>query len=131
MFSRRHFLSLIAALSLSTLAAANSIPTDAPLQSATGIHYHFSPSRANFAALPFDVFSNHDMTAESHDSILTKTIANRAMPFDSYSVRHRVPQYIRWKSGPGTTAPEPGSLMLLSTGLLGLSGLLRRKLHRA
>jgi hypothetical protein len=29
------------------------------------------------------------------------------------------------------TAPEPGSLMLLSTGLIGIAGVLRRKLARA
>jgi hypothetical protein len=34
------------------------------------------------------------------------------------------------KQGPPTTAPEPGSLLLLSTGLLGIAGMVRRKLLR-
>ena len=32
--------------------------------------------------------------------------------------------------GDGMAAPEPGSLMLLSTGLIGIAGLVRRKLLR-
>jgi len=32
---------------------------------------------------------------------------------------------------PPTTAPEPGTLMLLSTGLTGIAALVRRKLRRA
>jgi hypothetical protein len=31
----------------------------------------------------------------------------------------------------GTSTPEPGSLMLLSTGLMGIAGMVRRKLLRA
>jgi hypothetical protein len=31
---------------------------------------------------------------------------------------------------PGTTVPEPGSLLIFGTGVLGLAGVIRRKLMR-
>jgi len=42
---------------------------------------------------------------------------------------HGPQEFIGYR-GTGMTAPEPGSLMLLSTGLIGIAGIMRRKLLR-
>jgi PEP-CTERM motif len=46
--------------------------------------------------------------------------------------RYRIGGWVVWNRGtPPMSTPEPGSLMLLSTGLLGIAGTMRRKLLRS
>lgn len=129
--SSRLSLSLIAALSLGTLAAADSIPAPTALpHPAIGMHNHFSSDESEFAQKQSGVYGNYAPTGESRSTVVTTLVVPRTMGVGSYSDRHRAPEYIRKGGGHGMAAPEPGSLMLLSTGLLGFSGLLRRKLLR-
>ncbi len=49
------------------------------------------------------------------------------------TIAHKNGDWATWHQGhaTGLTAPEPGSLALLSTGLIGIAGKVRRKLRRS
>jgi hypothetical protein len=154
--SRRHYaLSLVVALFFSTLALANSIPVNLTLlHSGTSVHGgavtdpgHFSINGLKAAPMNFDAISSHpsrDWNAHlsglpSGRVMLGNGTANRtgrvAFPGQGYQPTCCKAQ--NWVGGDqgyggkgGLSAPEPGSLILLSTGLLGIAGIVRRKLLR-
>ncbi len=153
--SRRHYiLSLVVALFLSTLALANSIPVNLTLlHSGTSVRVgaftapgHFSINGLKAAPMSFDAISSHpsrDWNAHfsglpSGKVILGNDTANRtgriAFPGQGYQPTCCKAQ--NWVGGDqgigghGASVPEPGSLILLSTGLLGIAGIVRRKLLR-
>jgi PEP-CTERM motif len=130
MLSRSRFvLSLVVALSLSTLALADSAPVSiAFLHSSTGVsaasHINSSSDHVNQNA----TWSSHaDVSPSGNGGSLQLhgTISRKNGNWGAWHV-----------GAPGTSkpqplsTPEPGSLMLLSTGLMGIAGVLRRKLRR-
>ncbi len=153
MSRRRLPVLLLAALFFSTLALANSIPVHmAFLHSGAGVlsgavthPSHFSTSAGRATPMNYDAINvNSHASAEwnthlsglsSGKVLLAKGSANTtghiAFPGRGYEPTCCKAQ--NWVGGDytgHTTAPEPGSLILLSTGLLGIAGLVRRKLLR-
>jgi hypothetical protein len=130
MLSRSRFvLSLVVALSLSTLALADSAPVSiAFLHSSTGVSAasHINSSSDHV---------NQNATWSSHADV---SPSGNGGPLQLHgTISRKNGNWGAWHVGtPGTSkpqplsTPEPGSLMLLSTGLMGIAGVLRRKLRR-
>jgi len=126
----RFVLSLVVALSLSTLALADSAPASiAFLHASTGVSAasHISSGSAHV---------NENATWNSHANVAPSGNGGFAQLHGTISRKNG--NWGTWHVGtPGTSkpqplsTPEPGSLMLLSTGLMGIAGVLRRKLRRA
>ncbi|MGA2425275.1 MAG: PEP-CTERM sorting domain-containing protein [Terriglobales bacterium] len=152
MLSRcRFLLSLVAALSLSTLASANSAPINmTSLHS--GASSVYSGTRAYPGNLPitdgkgtparFDTFNQASTGANGSGLTLGRETLGRStasynsrVAFQNGNSMTSRSEFV-WKVGtpfqrptsPMST-PEPGSLLLLSTGLIGFAGLIRRKLR--
>jgi PEP-CTERM motif len=153
--SRRHFpVSLVVALFLSTLALANSIPvTLTSLHSGASVHGgaftdpgHFSINGAKATPIIFDAVNSRTSYRNAHLSglpsgkvLLGNGTASRTgrIPFPGQGYQPTCCKAANWVGGDqgyggkgGLSAPEPGSLILLSTGLLGIAGIVRRKLLR-
>lgn len=138
MLHRRFLLSLVVALSLSTLAAADSARLNTTLpRFATGTNSHLSLINAKSTPVPVEAFSNHPATSGN----LYGMNFYGTIPASSNSVHVSSPDRMHnnikfrtagWANGGGhgMAAPEPGSLILLSTGLFGIAGLVRRRLQR-
>jgi len=130
MLSRNRFLlSLVVALCLSTLALADSAPVSiAFLHSSTGV---------SAASHTYSGNENENATWNSHAAVSPSGNGGFAQLHGTISRQNG--NWGAWHVGtPGTprppaplATPEPGSLMLLSTGLMGIAGAMRRKLHRA
>jgi hypothetical protein len=127
---------MVVALSISTLAAADAIPANAPsAHFSTGLNSHLSLSSTKSTATPLDAFSNHAAAGTNDKFRVAIAPVYRATPIASSiglqgTIRFRTSGWTGGGEGHGTTAPEPGSLMLLSTGLFGIAGIVRRKLMR-
>jgi len=153
--SRRRFpVLLVVALFLSTLALANSIPVSQTfLHSGTGVRSgaftytgHFSTTSGKATPMSFDAISSRTGGWNAHLSalpsgkvLLSDGLANRTgrIAFPGRGLEPTCCKAANWVGGDqgykgkgGLSAPEPGSLILLSTGLLGIAGLMRRKLLR-
>jgi hypothetical protein len=145
MLSRsRLFCSLVVALLLSTLALADSAPVSiAYFHSSTGAYAgsqsyadHSSSSQKTGTLMIVAAFNSPSSEKSSgHSNVLVSgnngfavhgTISRKN---GDWSVWH-TPAANGAPTAPLAT-PEPGSLMLVSTGLVGIAGVLRRKLHRA
>jgi hypothetical protein len=128
---------LVVASSISTLAAADAVSANtASPRFATGLNSHLSLSSTKSTATPLDAFSNHAAAGTNENFRVAIAPIYHATPIVSSNglqgtIRFRAPGWTGGGQGHGTTAPEPGSLMLLSTGLFGIAGLVRRKFLRA
>lgn len=107
MLGRRFLLSVVVALSLSALASANSTTVNMTSLYTTNVSggYHTYPY----------YFS---INGEKATSLMKHAPASGPHP----------QEFIGYRGTPVST-PEPASLMLLSTGLIGIAGLVRRKLR--
>lgn len=127
MFTNRFALSLVVALSLSTLAAANSAPVTlanfhAGNSVATG--YASSSNLPGLGEKPAPLILGHlPSYTENGRTFIASTHGTISHKDGDWAVWHR-------GSPKPIAAPEPGSMLLLSTGIMGLAGVLRRKLQR-
>ncbi len=142
--SRRRFLpSLVVVLFLSTLALANSIPVNLILHSGTGVHGAFTVSinRVKTTPMNFEAVSSHTSGWNAHLNglssgrvMLSNGTATRTgrvvLPGRGYDPSCcKAQNWVGGDQAPHATTPEPGSLILLSTGLIGIAGTIRRKLR--
>ncbi len=153
MLPSRFLLSLVVAVSLSTLASANSITVNTKfLHSGASVsggdHTYpgwFSINGGKPAPTTFAAFNNHtpgDWNARVggplSGDVMPGPRAQRT-PMGSASllragmhddIRFRAPNWNGVERRQGIGAPEPGGLILLSTGLIAIAALVRRKLLR-
>jgi hypothetical protein len=154
LLSRRFLLSLVVALSLSALASANSATVNATsLHSGTSVYdraytypNHFSMNGGKAMPVMLDASNHRISTGESWNAQGSGLISGngtfgngitgyRATPITFLggrggTSRYRVGNWVVWKQGTPLSTPEPTSLLLLSTGLAGIAGVMRRKLFR-
>ncbi len=144
---RHLLLSLVVTLLLSALASANpialnmtslhsSVYSDARIDSS-----HFSASAAKTSPTIFAAFSNR-VSGLNDNARLGESFPG-AMLRSQQPASYRIPPLIEFAAscckgqnrlgGPAQSesTPEPGSLMLLATGLIGIAGVVRRKLTRS
>ncbi len=126
MLSSRFVLSLVIALCFSTLAAADSAPVN--MRS-----FHFSGG-ANIASAPSGRFTTNAVNAAPASFGNVTPMQNMFHKYTHGTICFKNGDWGKShhhkKSSP-LSAPEPSSLWLFSTGLVGVSGMVRRKLHRS
>jgi len=154
LLTNRFLLSLIAALLLSTLASADSTNVNAALlHSGTGAYGGANPRFATIGGTdtpkPTTVaaYNGNISTAASGNARLSGPPVGKVMYDSNFTapdstritsvgglhnnLRFRTAKWNSAGGGQPLSTPEPNSLMLLSTGLMGIAGMVRRKLLRA
>jgi PEP-CTERM motif len=149
LLANRFLLSLVAALFLSALAAADSTNvTAAFLHSGAGANGganpQFSTNSGKASPATFGVYNGHvsagangnariggafSGTASDSRAFTGYKIGQIAPPGGMHGTRFKNDKWNATGQGRGLTTPEPSSLMLLSTGLMGIAGMARRKLR--
>jgi len=148
LLSRRFLLSLVVGLSLSTLASANSANVNMTfLHSGTGVYArtymdHFSIDGGRATPAIFAASNDLVSTGKSRSAYLNGPLSGTVMDgqhvtdYKTGSIaslsgmngtRFRTDNWAGARHGMST--PEPASLLVLSTGLIGIAGLVRRKLR--
>ena len=135
----RFLLSLVVTLLLSALASANSAPADVAFLH-SGMRVPGS-LRTNFTPVSISLGVNAGMnTGNGTLALFLEKSANgnatpvTFLPGRHGTISHKNGDWAVWRQGKPPvapmTAPEPGTLMLLSTGLIGIAGRVRHKLRR-
>jgi hypothetical protein len=138
MLSRSRLLcSLAVALFLSTLALADSAPASiAYLHSSTGAYAGAQSYQRTATPMPMILAAFSSPSSERSDARLNAPLFGNGSVQVHGTISRNNGDWSVWhtptNSAPAAlSTPEPGSLMLLSTGLMGIAGVLRRKLRRA
>jgi len=146
--SNRSLLSLVAALFLSTLVSADSIPVNLTfLHSGASVYTGASSDPAPLSisgigkATPalFGTFNNRaakenvnaQLSGLPSGPVTDNQPRRLTSARTSYGAIDRRESHWVLHSGTAMSTPEPGSLLLLSTGLMGIAGIVRRKLRRS
>lgn len=145
MSANRFLLSLVAVLLLNALGSADSINVTAgSLHSRVNTYAGHSAIQDEKAApTVFLEYNNHISPSENGNGgigavlsgmggkdITSSQTGRIVLPERKYGPTCCAAQRgIGTGQGPALSTPEPGSLMLLSTGLIGIAGMLRRKLR--
>lgn len=138
MLRSRLFLSLVVVLCLCTLASANSVPVHVTILHSTagGVARPAAPTMLNAltnhpAGENWNVHLAGPLSGKlSLGQDITASSATRFTVQGHNTSRYRVGGWVVWNQRTALSTPEPGTLMLLSTGLLGVAGMMRRKLLR-
>ena len=156
MLSHRFHLPLAAALFLSTLASANSTNvTTAYVHPGAGntasYAVHFSTVGGKTSPSIFVAYTSYPTTPAIENPGTGAAVSGRVMNggritaaatgfiflarmYEPSCCETRARNWVSSSRGPGSkpglSTPEPGTLMLLSTGLMGIAGIVRRKLRR-
>jgi len=122
---RRFLLSLVVALPFSTLASANSTTVNmTSLYPGTNVSggYHTYPYYFSINGEKATPMMRHALASEFKGLVLYTPVGGRP------GQGPRPQEFIGYRGTPVAT-PEPANLMLLSTGLIGIAGLMRSKLR--
>jgi len=122
---RRFLLSVVVALSLSTLAPANSTTvnmTSLYLGTKVSGGDHAFPYYLSINGGKVTPSMKHALASEFKGLVLYTPVVGSPGPGP------RPQEFIGYRGTPAAT-PEPANLILLSTGLIGIAGLMRRKLR--
>jgi PEP-CTERM motif-containing protein len=112
-------LALIVALSFTTLAAANTVNINgSAFHAPASAPSYFGTHSTNFASL----------NAAAAPAISKVEIGNANFGGVRSTISYRAKNWNGGNQKAPMSTPEPGSLMLLSTGLVGIAGMVRRKL---
>ena len=146
LLSNRSLLSLVAALFLSTLASADSIPVNLTFLHSVSVYAGASSYPAPLSisgigkATPalFGTFNNR--AAEEHVNAQLSGLPSGHVTDNqtrrltsartSYGTIDRKESHWVLRSTTAMSTPEPASLLLLSSGLMGIAGMVRHKLLR-
>jgi hypothetical protein len=144
---RRFLLPLVVGMSLSTLARADSTPVNMAFSgSATGVYdasqdysSHFSVNTgtpvtlAGFKSPSSEKRSGQLGVPRIGKEILIKNdlATNSTFLGERHgTISYKTGNWAVWRQVSPMAAPESGSLILLSTGLIGIAGIVRRQLRR-
>jgi hypothetical protein len=125
LLANRFLLLLVAALSFTTLASADS----------TNVSAAFLHSRTGASGVANTRFTTNSGMATPTSMMFVANNASDSTHIPSVGRLHtnfrlQTPKWNIEEGGHRLSTPEPASLMLLSTGLIGIAGMLRRKLPR-
>ena len=149
----RFVLALVAALFVATLASANStnvttefLNSGPSANDRAGAYAgHFSTNAGQAMPTMFVAYNSNTSTGASGDARIGGPLSGTigygqgftapasthitAVGGPQNNVRFKTPYSTPGAGGHALSTPEPGSLMLLSTGLMGIAGMVRRKLR--
>ncbi len=113
---------LFITLSFTTVAAADTLGLN-------GSALHFGTSTPNYVGTHSVSFPGGQVASAPAISVSKVRTGNANFGGTHSTISYRAKNWNGGSPKAPMSTPEPGSLMLLSTGLVGVAGMVRRKLH--